>query len=305
MTPQPIELITERELAEFRLERLSPSHLLELVEQFVRVLVRVAVGVGKSSAVDGLLGLADLYDRFDLVIYSAPLRGVINERKIVSGESKPPVPYRVFRPRPVEHCGPYSDEWADLEQRGLSALAKSRLCGQCQANRPEGKAKCFWPGQFSSLKGVRLVFVTEQYLLQIRSLVLLLKMLADARRVIVVLDEASLLDSRYEVEIKRHDLKRLASAIEDSRESHPASADRWIASIKTLLGVGPPDLADIDLDLPSSLLSYLADIQAEGVRRWGGATAVLPTTSRCSAGRGVKSVGSTQMAPSDSSRGPT
>ncbi len=62
------KLVNELDLEGFRRDSLSPEALLGAIEQHVHVLFRVAVGVGKSHAIDRLLAHKPLFERFGLVI---------------------------------------------------------------------------------------------------------------------------------------------------------------------------------------------------------------------------------------------
>ena len=164
---RPTYIVTEWELDAFRRIELSPTALLRLIENNVHVLARLSVGVGKSQAVDRLLLHGPLFERFDLVLYVAPTRSILEERAIIRGEAKPPVPWEVLRPRPTEKCGFWAEEWTSLQAQGCSAHAKATLCRPCQALNGE----CPWPDQFKRLGEVGLIFLTEQYLLSNRSLI--------------------------------------------------------------------------------------------------------------------------------------
>ncbi len=163
-------LITEHELDRFRSECLTPSEILLEVERRVQALYRLAVGVGKSEAVDRLVGHPDTYQRFGLVVCTAPTWNIINERTLVADPTRSPVRSTVLRPRPADDCGDYAKEWERLEQAGCSALGKGTLCRSCQTGVPQDD-RCFWPKQFSELDGYQLIFATEQQLVLNRSLI--------------------------------------------------------------------------------------------------------------------------------------
>jgi hypothetical protein len=206
-------IINEHALAQFRRDRLSPAALLEMIERLIEVLLRLGVGVGESVAIDALLGSPAVYAAFDTVLYVAPMWSVIRERTVVADPSKSIVPMRVFEPRPVERCGQYAKRWDDLEKRGCAALAKATLCKECCAQTPDDP--CTWPEQWHQLKDVRLFFATEQQLLLNRSLVLLLKARTNAKRMLVILDEAKILDGAFDIEISPGDLSQLATVLEE------------------------------------------------------------------------------------------
>ena len=81
----PPDRVNEESLAEFRKLFLSPDALLGFLERFVKTLVRLGIGVGKSRAIDDLLTHHETFRRFDLVIYAAPAWNIIHERAIVRG----------------------------------------------------------------------------------------------------------------------------------------------------------------------------------------------------------------------------
>src|SRR6185436_12021204 len=94
----------------------------------VHVLIRVAVGVGKSWAVDQLLAWPQLYERFGLVIYLAPTRAVLQEREARLKEAGFHFGMRVLEPRPHVRCGPLDARWQMFEGMACTALAKKTLC---------------------------------------------------------------------------------------------------------------------------------------------------------------------------------
>lgn len=263
--------ITEGGLPRFRAEHLSPDSLLDLVEQGVYTLIRVGVGVGKSYAVDELLLHELLYERFDLVVYLAPTRAILAERKIVSGEVEVPVPYAVLEPRPVERCGAYAKEWEDLERRGCSILAKAKLCAPCQKSRPLDD-KCPWPKQFKHLKKKQLLFATEQYVVLNRSLIAYLRFRLGAQRILVILDEAKLLDTNYEVAIALAHLSQLEHALKDCEGEKgvpPEVTEAWVEVTRFLREGRERDITAAQLSLPPALHRQTLELQAAGVDEFG------------------------------------
>jgi hypothetical protein len=264
-------IVTEHELQSFRDQELSPAALLDHVEQNVRVLIKIPVGVGKSSAADALLRDPRTHDRFDLVVYSAPTRNVLNERPIAAGVERPPVAHIVLHPRPVENCGVYDADWSRLERRGCSALGKATLCKPCQRGVVASN-RCPWPDQFKSLRGVRLVFATEANFLVNRSLLSFLLSRTGAKRPLVILDEAKLLDANFEICISMEELERFRDVLRelaDRRRLPPRVASKWITTIEWILDSNGDDLAVVSPDLPTSINRRAYAIQALGVRKFG------------------------------------
>ena len=260
--------VSEKDLGNFRRERLSSTSTLDDLERSVHLLYRLGVGVGKSHAADQLLTDPATYGRFDLVIYAAPSWNIINERSIVAGLEAAPVNWLVLRPRPVEACGQYAEQWTKIEESGCSAYGKGTLCRECQTNVPRSN-RCFWPKQLANLKGAQLIFTTEQQIVLNRSLVWLLRLRTEARRVLVVLDEARFLDGSFEVAIEPDDLERFRDVVQQRREIPRSLSNMWVSGIDNLLKASSSELAGLRLDFPGNLNRYAFPIQSEGIGRFG------------------------------------
>lgn len=210
--------IDEHSLTEFRRRHLSPAELLALVVRHVLVLVRLAIGVGKSTAADELLASQATYEQFPLVVYLAPSWAIIHERAIVNGTTPSPVPCLIVRSRPTERCGPLDAEWKDLEQRGCGVFAKATLCRNCpEASAP--KDPCTWPQQLRGIENIRLVMATEQQLVFNRALILLLVRRSCAGRALVIVDEGRSLDANFEVVLTEEELVRFEKAVRQAGNS--------------------------------------------------------------------------------------
>lgn len=267
-----VEILTERTLDAFRRDRLSSTALLKLIETFVWVLLRLGIGVGKSMAVDGLLRDPVLYGHFDLVLYFTQSWDVLNERAIIAGLEPAAVDWMTLDPRPAERCGPYAERWADLEKRGCATLAKATLCRECRRLRPEGKS-CSWPKQFSRLRWRHLVFAPDQHLLLNRGLVPFIKFLTKAQRVLVILDEAKLVDASFEVVLRATDLRQLREVIRKLARPKgiPSGiAGRWCSAIDTAIAATSTGLRKLDFDLPPILSRHAFKLQHAGATRFGG-----------------------------------
>lgn len=222
-------VIDEHGLAGFRREHLAPEALLRLVDDHVHVLARVAVGVGKSHAVDNLLEHPPLFTRFDRVLYAAPTRSILAERRLVRDPSGGPVVPLLLQPRPRALCGDLDAPWSEFERRGCATYARATLCQTCPARR---SGRCSWPDQLDKMKQARLLLMPEQYLLTNRSLVPMLRALTNVHRTLVVLDEAKLLDASFEVAISNQDLDQFRGVL-DALPPNPM-VSRWRSSIERL-----------------------------------------------------------------------
>lgn len=259
----PSTTINEDGLEAFRRARLAPKALLKLVERHVRVLVRLSIGVGKSTAVDGLLEHPGLYQGFDFVVYAAPTWSIIRERSVVRGSAQIDLPWMLMRPRPKDWCADYAELWAHYEQRSCSTYAKATLCRECQ-RLAKTVTPCVWPSQFSRVKHQSLLFLTEQQLVLNRSLIPMLRSIRKGGRILVILDEARMLDANFEVTLAEDDLvkfEQVVTAIPDA-----ASRSRWLKAIATLRQRA--DLAH-RIDIPPWLNRDCYAIQDAGVRRFG------------------------------------
>ena len=274
-TPPPdsarrMSRVDEHGLSDLRARYLEPSALLLLIEQFVRLLLRLGVGVGKSHGVDQLLLDPSTYDRFDLVVYVAPTWAVIDERTAVKSPQACPVPSRVIRGRPAKRCGPLAERWSRLERQMCIAYAKATLCGTC-AQRTKSRNRCTWPDQFRDLSGVKLVFMTEQQLMMNRSLLRLLFDLAGAQRPLVVLDEARFLDKPFEMALPIGQLRQFRASLQTAQlsEKHERHRQSWIDDLDDLIATDEEGLNSGSLELPNVVLDRACSLQEQGIDTFG------------------------------------
>jgi hypothetical protein len=198
---------TGPEFAELRAKHLAPDRLLELVRGDRIVLVTLPIGAGKSHAADQLLGSELTYQQFDVVVYAAPTWRILNERAIVRGTAPCPVRWELMRPRPAKRCGPSRDAaLAAFEGASCTAFGKQTVCGSCPERTK--RSPCTWPTRFERLRDARLIFCTEQQLVVNRSLLAFIKMMTGAERILLVMDEAKLLDVDFETTVSAENIKR-------------------------------------------------------------------------------------------------
>lgn len=262
--------VDEGSLAGFRGRFLAPHFLLHLVEKFVRVLIRLGIGVGKSHGIDKLLSSRETYQRFDLVVYVAPAWNILNEREVAKDPAACPVPVRTIRPRPVDKCGPFRDPWKRLEEQKCFAYGKATLCRDCQAGVPD-EDRCFWPTQLNEIDGVGLVLVTEQTLSLNPALLTVLLQKTGAKRPLILLDEAQVLERSFEASIERAPLLHFRNVLSDPSLTAYArrAAASWLDEINDLLECDTDGLRDGALELRPSFLRHAFEVQAAGLKLLG------------------------------------
>ena len=212
------KLVNELDLEGFRRDSLSPEALLGAIEQHVHVLFRVAVGVGKSHAIDRLLAHKPLFERFGLVIYLAPTWRILREREAVRSGHCEHAAFRVIEPRPKDRCGSLDAEWSDLERRGCSQLAKERLCKSC-VHRQGDAPTCGWPDQWRALRELGLLFMPEQHLLANRALVPMLLHRTGRHGALVIVDEGQVFNESLREQVSKAHLRHLQDVLLELEKS--------------------------------------------------------------------------------------
>jgi len=259
------ELITERDLDAFRARHLIPTALMALLERCVHALLRLAVGVGKSVAAEELLLWLPLYERFNLVIYLAPTWNILNERIARLHRDQPEFAWMVVRPRPREMCGKLNEPWSAYEVASCSTLAKEELCRkQC----PKYRHECLWPDQYKDIEGMSLVLLPEKHAELNRALVPFLRQRTDQTRVLVILDEARLLDAKFELRLTRAEIERFAEAVGKARDSRGAISgkEQWLADITRLLTASEAEFREGAFSFVPWLHRHAFSIQKAGWR---------------------------------------
>lgn len=244
--------------------RLLPPVLLDAVARERHLLVAVPVGVGKSHAADRILCDPATYEHYDLVVYVAPLWSIIRERAIVKGVEPSHVPFQVLEARPRDRCGPLDPRWSRLEASGCAAHAKATLCSTCPS-----RDGCTWPDRLKkeTLADTRLLFLTDANLNLNRQLIPFLAAQTEAERVLLILDEARLIDGAFELVIPRVLLPLFARAVTDAIE--PAAAEPYVCALDNLAHASTDDLAVPGWVFPFTINLKAQAIQAAGISRFG------------------------------------
>lgn len=226
--------ITEHELGAFRGTKLSPQSAISKIPAIDSILLfNEPPGIGKTTLGHGLVDAA-LKDGFDLVIFVAPTRAIIQELEnshIIKLGSEHIV---IFKPRPKKQCGDLNVPWQEMESAGCSALAKDQLCGSCPFNKT-----CFWPDQMELINNdTKLIVLTEAYLKLNPSMVPSLISKTNSETPLVILDEALFLTENLSHSVKLKDLETFADTLSTATINHPLgelNAKRWLKNVKLLL----------------------------------------------------------------------
>jgi hypothetical protein len=207
-------------LAEFRRGLTGPAALQLLRAANGRLLVQLAVGVGKSEWLVVTAAAALAGGGHDLVVVLVPRWDVLDEvRGRLRARGVEPV---VLTPRPRRRCGALDAGWAEYEGAGCALLGREELCGDCPRRRG-----CPWPGQYRRLRGARLVLTTQARLAIDPGFVRHLRRLAGASRPLVLLDESDFLVRGAERTVARADFDNFLAAQDAALAAHPAAPPAW------------------------------------------------------------------------------
>ena len=233
------QLIDEAEgLVNFRLKE-SAEVILQHCLEHQNVVVNWQVGVGKSYNMDQVLEAAIRQGQYDLVIVMAPTRKIIDERKFIVN---PPNDIEVIniRPRPVNLCGEERNKvWQSYEARNLSHLGKRHCCDLCPK-----RSECFWPSQYGKdLQGKQVVFATQTHLERNPYFITHVKQQSNARKVLVIFDEANVSLANYSRTITVSSIRQLmeATSKSDVSSKHKSVISHYLSC---LLDAPSEDLQD-------------------------------------------------------------
>jgi hypothetical protein len=238
----------------------TAERLLDSQKPGMGTLLPLPVGVGKSTLADDIIELAITTNRYDLVIYLAPLRAIIAERRWVLN---PPPEYRVvtFHARPAERCGPQRNKaWQTYENQNCAMRARIRICAEC----PHRK-QCPWLRQYGEFNhGVRVIFATQAHLARSAEFIEQIRQWTGAERILLILDEADFAFAPRNRAIRQDKLKLFGEALAHYRGADEAVNAQWLALVKALLEAQTPDLRSKRWLVPEAPVRWSIDLQVIG-----------------------------------------
>lgn len=257
--------INEAGLGGFRAGFLSSERILgALSHETALMLLRLPLGVGKSSTADAILKAPETYERYDVVVYVAPNYAIINERRRANDL---PVSQLVLAARPKDRCGGRNAEWSALEKAGCAAYAKKSICASC----PEYQTSdpCLWPDKMAKkLKGVRLVLCVEQHIVNNPSFIQNICAATKAKRILLILDEARLTQASFQIRFTPGELRTFAHTLEQARSEveEPEVIEATLDLVMDLLTVDERRLQGGRWEFDRALNYLASEIQATGLR---------------------------------------
>jgi len=268
ITPLPTVIADEQALATFRQGLTGPYAFDLLTQANGRLLVQLAVGVGKSEWLVQIIRhvLTSAVSPYDLVVVLVPRRDILRELQQRLG----PLPCQptILSPRPRQQCGSLNIAWERLEQQGCGALARDQLCGVCPL-----RSQCRWPQQYgAALHGVRLVLATQQHLLLNPGFVAMLKQQTGAKRPLVLLDESDLLLRCQERRIDHDDLQRFLltqQAVRGQATTVTKAMNAWYERTAMIATASTPDLQGANWERLWFPNRWALDMQRTGRLRLG------------------------------------
>jgi hypothetical protein len=254
-------VVSGEALADFR-QRLSGAYAIDLLTQAQgRLLVQLAVGVGKTAWLIDIIRHVLAAGPYDLVVVLVPRTDTLRElrRRLPTGLR----PF-VLRPRPRRRCGSLDAAWVEYERNGCSLLGREELCGACPIRQ-----RCPWPDRYTRLRGARLVLATQAQLKVNPHLVYQLAALAGAQRPLVLFDESDFLLRSSEQVIARKGLNNFREALRAVIESPGKDSSRsrsraWLDMTDLVSSAATADLREGDWAFPAVTPRWAADVQRAG-----------------------------------------
>lgn len=206
-----------KDLAKFRKVYNGP-YLLKMAQESDKIMVvTLAIGAGKSTCMDGIIDAATSSSNYDLVAVLVPHRQIINERSLIKNP-RADIKVLNYKPRPRARCGKNNNKlWLSMERNGLGLLGRSVICGNCQS-----KAGCFWPNQLKdNIKDCKVVFATQSHLKINPYFLHLLKALANANNILVLIDEVDFSLENSRQFITKQQLKNFLTALNQEKMIQP------------------------------------------------------------------------------------
>jgi hypothetical protein len=241
--------------------------MLDLLQQHAgRLRINWPIGVGKSYNIDQTIEAAVNSNRYDLVAVLLPTRQIINERKWIVN---PPngISLVNLRPRPGVKCGADMNlRWQGFEKNGLGALGRVELCGHCLL-----RSDCFWPAQFGkSLQGTQVIFGAQAHLKHSPYFLDQIALWTEAKKVLVILDEANFIMRSFKRRIARVQLEIFINVLKKLnprcwRKSHK----KWNYICGLLLEAPTDDLRSYEWKMPYLQHDWSLAIQALGYKLHG------------------------------------
>lgn len=262
----------EAALASFRARVLASAPALAALAKHRAILQNHDIGVGKTTFIERLVAELRVGGPYDLIVYLASERTVLAERTFVketldlSRSQRASHDVAVLLGRPVERCGDLDAAWKPYEASGCTVIGRARLCEMCPR-----AGECEWPRQLTTdaLRGKRVVCATQAYLTVIPNFVELLADLVGAERVLMILDEAPLVEMPFKTFLRRRDLKRWAGVVDaalSGAEESLQTREAWRRLHRRLLD--PADTLE-ELEIPPMDTPSVEAIQARGFAEHG------------------------------------
>jgi hypothetical protein len=260
---------TTEELAQVRSADLGGSALLKKILAVVgAILLRLPVGVGKSTAVDDLVEhILALGSAYDLIIICAPTHRILGERAVLSNPEYQAVTRRL-RGRPHDECGERRNkEWQRYEKSASTTLGKNLICGRC-----ERRSQCPWQDQFRQITPVTKVVLLPQSYLQIDpGIMLKIIRMTGAQNPLVILDEINFAQEPFRRRIK---VGALRNFIEILKSYIKCNSDRtflkeYLFNLELLVSAPTSDLRSSGWTFPLLDADVAAELQELGMRIYG------------------------------------
>lgn len=260
---------TSAALTQFRSAELGGSTLYrQLLAAACAYLLRLPVGVGKSTLIDNLVKHnLEHAGEFDLIIICAPTHRILQEREFLqdptlAGQIK------MLRGRPAERCGEACNrEWSRHEKSATTTLAKRTICCQC----PQ-RAECDWPDQFHQLSNHHKVVLLPQSYLAINPGVLMqIIQKTQASRPLIILDEANFAQESFRRSISVDRLGQFAEVVRAYNLRYPGirSLQDYQHTLELLCAAPVSDMRAPGWYFPPLSADIAAGIQELGLEMFG------------------------------------
>ena len=261
-------VLAGQELDQFRRDELAGEAVLaRLAASGGRLLISVAVGVGKSRSLDDTTDAAVRSGRYDLVVVLCPTRRVLNERRMV--KDKPAdLDVRVLKRRPATRCGALDANWQRFEQNGLGLLGRKTLCNTCPA-----RSGCPWVRQYGqALRGAKVIFATQSHLQRDPDFIDNLAQWTGAERVLVLIDENDFVLASFERTVTGRHLQQFKAVVDQLPAGEDAVGrlhQRWKEYLPLLQGARPDDLYVPNWTAPLAPVKWAMGVQEAGYQVHG------------------------------------